>query len=128
MPLDLSYSSFWTETPAHLTEGVWDRAETGNNHWEEVVKVIKRKGGHVQHLRSPGGSHSGSVLSISPLVITGMTVDFDIFVAYQRNVQNVSLNLHLVAVHEQPSRRLHHRLQRSWPSLNLSRNPPVRCS
>ena len=32
-------------------------------------------------------------LSISPLVITGMTVDFDIYLAYQRNVQNVSLNL-----------------------------------
>jgi len=95
MPLDLSYSSFWTETPAHLTEGVWDSAETGNNHWDEVVKVITRKGGHVRHLRSPGGSHSGRrrALSISLLVITGMTVDFDIYLAYQRNVQNVSLNL-----------------------------------
>jgi len=93
MPLDLSYSSFWTEIPARLTDGVWDSAETGNNHWDEVVKVIKRNCGHVRHLRSPGGSHSGRrrVLSILLLVIMGMTADFDIYLAYQRNVQNVSL-------------------------------------
>ena len=41
MPLDLSYNSCWTESPEHSTEGVRDSAETGNNHWEEVVKVIK---------------------------------------------------------------------------------------
>ena len=94
MPLDLSYSSFWTETPAHLTEGVWDSAETGNNHWDEVVKVIKRNIGHVRHLRSPGGSHSGRrILSISLLIITGMTANFDIYLAYQRNVQNVSFRV-----------------------------------
>ena len=94
MPLDLSYSSFWIETPAHLTEGVWDSAETGNNHWDEVVKVIKRNVGHVRHLRSPGGSHPRRrILSIPLLIITGMTADFDIYLAYQRNVQNVSFHL-----------------------------------
>ena len=41
-----------------------------------------------------GVSHSGrSVLSISLLMITGMTADFDIYLAYQRNVQNVSVNV-----------------------------------
>ena len=43
------------ETPAHLTEGVWDSAETGNNHWGKVVKAIKRNVGHVRNLRSPAG-------------------------------------------------------------------------
>ena len=36
------------ETPAHLTEGVWDSAETGNNHSGEVVKVIERNADHVE--------------------------------------------------------------------------------
>lgn len=43
-----------------------------------------------------GVSHFGqSILSISIslLMITGMTADFDIYLAYQRNVQNVSVNI-----------------------------------
>lgn len=76
----------------HFTEGVWDSAETGNNHWDEVVKVIRRNVGHVLHPRS-------SVVGVTPgdpaiflLIITGMA-DFDIYLAYQRNVQNVSFNV-----------------------------------
>jgi len=45
---------------------------------------------------SMGVSHFGqSVLStsISLLMITGMTADFDIYLAYQRNVQNVSIKV-----------------------------------
>jgi hypothetical protein len=45
--------------------------------------------------------HSGrSVLSISLLRITRMAANFDIYLAYQRNVQNVSIEYFLVFVHE----------------------------
>jgi len=51
-------------------------------------------------LDHPVGVNGACVLSTLLLMITGMTADFDIYLAYQRNVQDVSVNVFFVCFHK----------------------------